>query len=363
LRICHVNLSKDFRGGERQTVALVRALDDRVGQKVVVRRGAPLHEEFARLDLSGVEVLPVANSPVAAVRATSGADLVHIHEGRTVTVGAVRSLLGTPFVVTRRVLKPPKDHFFARWCYRRATRIATVSNAVARNMRAYVAATPVTAIYDCIDVPPPDPSRVREIRQDLRADFVVGNVAELDDETKGQRTIIEAARRLQHESPEILFILIGRGRDEESLRAEAEDLPNVRFIGWSDQLSDYYAAMDMFVFPSRYEALGSAALEAMSFGLPVVASAVGGLPEIVTPGVNGFLVDSGDPARLAARISQLATDTILRDRLGRNALANAAAFSPDYVAEQYYELYLRAVYGVSWRWPKVASSKTRSESL
>lgn len=344
-------------------MSLVRALTERVPQKVVVRRDAPLHEEFARLDLANVEVAPVANSPIAAVRATCEADLVHVHEGRTVTVGAVRSLLGTPFVITRRVLKPPKDHFFTRWCYRRATRIATVSSAVAMTMRKYATTTPVNAIYDCVDLPPSNLESVRRIREDLKSAFIVGNVGELDDETKGQRTILEVARRLQRTAPDVLFLLIGRGKDESSLRSEAEQLSNVRFTGWSGNLSDYYAAMDLFIFPSRYEALGSAALEAMSFGLPVLASDVGGLPEIVTPGVNGYLADSGDSGRLASRVAQLAEDPILRDRLGRNALATAAAFSPETIAEQYYELYLRAIYGVSWRWPKVASAKTRSESL
>jgi glycosyltransferase involved in cell wall biosynthesis len=332
-------------------------------QKVVVRRGALLHDALSQNNFRNVEVLPVANSAIAAIRATSGADLVHIHEGRTVTVGAVRSLLGTPFVITRRVLKPPKDHFFTRWCYRRANRIATVSSAVAKTMRAYAIATPVNAIYDCIDVPASDPVKVREIREDLRAGLIVGNVAELDDETKGQCTILDVARRLQHMAPDIVFVLIGRGKDEAGLRSEAEQLPNVRSVGWSDRLSDYYAAMDLFVFPSGYEALGSAALEAMSFGLPVIASSVGGLPEIVTPGVNGYLVDAGESGALASRVSQLADDPVLRDRLGRNALATAAAFSPDAIAEQYHEFYLRAIYGVSWRWPKDASTRTRSESL
>ncbi len=363
MQICHVNLSKDLRGGERQTIALVRTLDGRVRQKVVVRRDAPLHDELTQLDLANGEIVPVANSAVAAICATRGADLVHVHEGRTVTVGAVRSLLGTPFIVTRRVLNSPKDNLVTKWCYRRALRIATVSKAVARTMRAYAVTTPVSTIYDSADVQPSSPMSVREIKEDLEATLVVGNVAELDDETKGQRTILEVARRFQYTDPGILFLFIGRGKDEANLKLEAEQLSNVRFIGWSDHLSDYYAAMDLFIFPSRSEALGSAALEAMSFGLPVLASAVGGLPEIVTPGVNGYLVDPGDSARLASRVAQLAEDQILRDRLGRNALATAAGFSPEIIAEQYYELYLRAIYGVSWRWPKVARAKARSESL
>ena len=362
MRICHVNLSKELRGGEHQTASLVETLRHRADQRVVVRRGSPLHEKLAGLALEKVDVVPVPNSPIAALRATSGSDLLHVHEGRSVPIGAARSLLGTPFLVTRRVLKAPTSRPSTRWCYRRAEHVVSVSQAVSRVMSGYSPSTPVSTIYDCVATV--DRARVSSpLNDELSGRFVVGNVAELDDGTKGQRTIIEVARRLEAELPNALFLLIGKGVDEGALKAEAEGLSNIRFVGWSDRLAEYYAAMDLFMFPSRTEALGSAVLEAMSQGLPVIASDVGGIPEIVQPGVNGFLVDATDVNTWTHRVAQLFGDSCLRSRLAQNAAVTAAAFSPEAIAEQYYSLYVNAVYGTAWAWPNLSPTKTRSESL
>ncbi len=363
MRICHINLSKELRGGEHQTVSLVRTLRHRAEQRVVVRRDSPLHHRLEKLELEGVEVVPVANSPIAAIRASSGTDLLHIHEGRSVSIGAVRSLLGTPFVLTRRVLKPPKSLPTTRWCYGRAEHVVAVSQAVGSVMSSYGVDTPVTTIYDCVATVKRRTANANEIDRDLGAKFVVGNVAELDDHTKGQRTILEVARRLEAEFPDVVFLLIGKGKDESRLRAEAEPLSNVRFVGWSDQLADYYAVMDLFIFPSRTEALGSAVLEAMSFGLPVLASEVGGIPEIVHSGVNGFLIDPCDTDEWARRVLQLNGNEKLRSRLAQNAAVTSAAFTPEEIAEQYYSLYVNALYGVAWAWPNLSPNKTYSKPL
>jgi glycosyltransferase involved in cell wall biosynthesis len=362
MRVCHVNLSKELRGGEHQTVSLVRALRHRVDQRVIVRRDSPLHACLEDLDLEGVEVVPVPNSPIAALKATRDADLLHIHEGRSVPIGAARSLLGTPFVVTRRVLKAPTSRPSTRWCYRRAEHVVSVSQAVGRVMKDYSPETPVTTIYDCVATERKDVADAL-IPGDFTDRLVIGNVAELDDDTKGQRTILEVARRLEADLPEAMFLLIGKGKDEAALRAESRELSNVRFLGWSDRLADYYAAMDLFIFPSRTEALGSAVLEAMSFGLPVIASQVGGLPEVVHPGVNGFLVDAENIDDWVSRVRQLCRDANLRARLARNAAVTAAGYKPENIAEQYYSLYVNAVYGVSWAWPSISPTKTHSESL
>ena len=362
MRICHVNLSKELRGGELQTVSLVQTLLHRAHQRVVVRKDSPLHDRLTDLDLERVDVVPVPNSPIAALRATGGSDLLHIHEGRSVPIGAARSLLGTPFLVTRRVLKAPTSRPSTRWCYRRAEHVVSVSHAVSAVMSGYSPSTPVSTIYDCVATAQRAPAD-SALSEGLSGRFVIGNVAELDDDTKGQRTIIEVARRLEDEIPNALFLLIGKGKDEAALKEEASGLSNIRFVGWTDRLIDYYAAMDLFMFPSRYEALGSAVLEAMSLGLPVIASDVGGIPEIVQPGVNGFLINPTDVNAWAHRVEQISNDSFLRSRLAQNAAVTAAAFSPEAIAEQYYSLYVNAVYGTTWAWPHISPSKTGSESF
>lgn len=344
MRVTHVNLSKAFRGGERQTLELMLALGEAVHSRCIVRRHGAFH---ARLSgVPGVTVVPVANSLPAALCASGAADLVHVHDGRTVPVGALRSALsGTPWLVTRRVLRTPGSNAATRWCYGRAGAIVAVSAAVAQAMRAYDPRLPLRTIHDCVPRLQADPGVSARLREEAGGGFLVGHVGALEDANKGQRVLLDAARLVALRDPGIRFLLVGDGRDEYALRALAADLPNVRFAGRVDNVADYYAAMDVFAYPSRYEALGSAILEAMSFGVPVVASRVGGIPEIVRDAVDGFLVPVNDPHALAARILELAGDAALRRRLGVEARARTGAFSAHDMARRYLALYDELVSG------------------
>jgi glycosyltransferase involved in cell wall biosynthesis len=108
-------------------------------------------------------------------------------------------------------------------------------------------------------------------------------------------------------------------------------------------IEDYYAALDVLVFPSRSEGLGSAILEAMSFGIPVVAAAVGGIPEVIEPGTNGMLFAAGDAEDLTAQLMRIADTAQFRRELGRRSVLTAASLSPERMAEQYVDLYHAAV--------------------
>lgn len=343
MRLCHINLSKELRGGENQTIALVECLAAHYSQSVVVRRDSPLHRRLDARRLEGVRILPVPSSVPAAVRAAREVDLIHVHEGRSVQAGALRSLLGTPFVVTRRVLTAPGSNPVTRWCYGRAAAVVGVSEAVSSIMRAYLGDGDVVTILDATPRLTADPAETAALRSRFAGKFVVGHVGELNDGHKGQLVIIEAARTALETRPELHFVLLGSGPDEERLRALARELPNVELEGRVDNVGDYYAAMDLFVFPSRDEALGSAILEAMASGLPVVASAIGGIPEIVEPGGNGLLFDAGDAAAMYAAVVKLADDAELRETLRAGALATARAHSAESCAQSYACVYERAL--------------------
>lgn len=345
-------MSKEFRGGERQTLALVRELASRIEQRVVVRRAAPLEHALANANGLRVEIRPVPNSIIAATRATSGVDLVHVHDGRSVLAAAGRALLGTPFIATRRVFKQPKARAATRWCYAQARSIVAVSDAVADVMRGYDVRCRVQTIRDCVPhLPEPDPARVHALRERFSEKILIGHVGQLDDKAKGQRLTIAAARRLQDRRPEIAFLLIGRGVDEPALRSEAGTLANVHFEGWSANIAEYYAALDVLVFPSRTEALGSSLLEAMSFGVPVVASSTGGIPEVVEPQVNGLLHPVDDLDRLVEHIVRLADNAELRRELGRHARETASRLSAGRMARTYLELYEQTLRCLSPRAP------------
>ena len=125
---------------------------------------------------------------------------------------------------------------------------------------------------------------------------------------KGQRHTLEAASRLERKKHDMVWILVGGGplRDELEHESERRGLrERVRFTGALPDVRPYLRAADVFVFPSLYEGLGIAVLEAMAMGVPVVAYDTGPLPEVVVHGETGMLVPSGDTEGLAAGVEAL----------------------------------------------------------
>ena len=336
MRVAHINLSADLRGSEYQTLALTRALTKEVDQRLILRSGSRLLERAAQV--RGCQIRPVANSFIAAARATEDCDLIHIHDTST-KAGALASLWGRPFVVTRRQLQPPANSLLTRWCYSRAAGLVGVSNAARDALQSYADDTErVQTIYDGVPLPEFAVADVPEGRK-REPRFIVACIGELDEAIKGQRTVFDAARALRKGYPEIAFWIIGRGKDEARLRAIAASLPNVRFGGWIADMTTCYRDIDLVVHPSRNEALGSVILEAMSFGIPVVGTRVGGIPEIVRPGYNGALVDIDDGQALAEQIAKLYLDPAQLRLQGANARRSAERFSTTAMATQYAALY------------------------
>jgi glycosyltransferase involved in cell wall biosynthesis len=118
----------------------------------------------------------------------------------------------------------------------------------------------------------------------------------------------------------------------------------VTFPGFISDRAAFFAALDLFIMPSRSEAWGLAAIEAMAHGVPVIASDTGGLPEIIESGNGGWLVPAGDPAALAQAITAAASDRdLLRDQ-GRRARERAGLFSVGRMVDQTEAFYQRFIH-------------------
>ncbi|RMF98807.1 MAG: glycosyltransferase family 1 protein [Gammaproteobacteria bacterium] len=342
MQITHLNLAGGFRGGERQTELLVRALAAQGWrQTVVARRGGALAERLAALP--GVALRRVRPSLAAVLPALADSRLVHVHEGRSARAAWLnRRLRGTPYLITRRVQHGPRKHWLNRRIHRDAAACVAVSAAIGESLQRLVPGLPVQLIRDAISEFPADPERAAAIRRRYLGagdGLLVGNVAALVDAHKGQRQIIEVARRLGDAQPPLVFLLIGSGPDEPRLRAAAAGLDRLHFTGFVDEVGDYLAALDIFYYPSRHEGLGSVLLDAMAFGLPVVATRVGGIPEIVDEPDNGFLCAVDDLEAQAAALTRLAQHADLRARIGASNRRHAADFAPANMAAAYIALY------------------------
>jgi glycosyltransferase involved in cell wall biosynthesis len=154
--------------------------------------------------------------------------------------------------------------------------------------------------------------------------FVVGWIGRM---TAVKRTgdVLQAVRRLREEGVDAVLCMVGDGPDRDSVEARAHELGIVRdslFLGYQDEVADYYAAFDALILPSANEGTPVSAIEALAGGRPVVATRVGGVPDVVRDGVDGFLVEPGDVDAMAERLSRLATDAPLRHRMGEAGRAS-----------------------------------------
>ncbi|HET9878147.1 MAG TPA: glycosyltransferase family 4 protein [Candidatus Limnocylindria bacterium] len=150
--------------------------------------------------------------------------------------------------------------------------------------------------------------------------FLVGVVARLERE-KGHRYAVAAMPQLVAAVPDAWLVLVGEGSEADALRAQIAELPapardRVVLTGRREDVAAITADLSVALLPSLREAQGISILEAMARGVPVVASRVGGIPEVITDGVDGLLVEPRDPSGLARALINLAASPDLRDRLG-----------------------------------------------
>ena len=343
--IAHVNVSQGYRGGERQTELLIQGLErSNLRQVLVARKGSLLAK---RINSAGLETRQVTGNPLGVALACKGVDLVHVHEGRSVYAAYLRSLCsGTPYIVTRRINNALGTHWLAHKAYRRAAIVVAVAPQVGDVIRQLAPEIDPQIVYSSTSGFEVDKAISKSIRDAYRGNLLVGHVGALDNNQKGQEFIIDVARQLEKSNPEIHFLLVGQGGDEKMLKEAAAGLRNLTFIGFVENVGDYLAAFDVFILPSLKEGIGSILLDAMEQGLPIVASNVGGVPEIVRDDENGILIEPARPDQLRAAILHLCAEPNLRFEMGQRGKLVATDFTANTMCEKYLDLY-RSILGTT----------------
>ena len=257
------------------------------------------------------------------------ADLLHCHLPLTGVVGRLAGrLAGIPVVYTEHNLMEryhPLTRRANRWTWPlQDTAIAVSAEVIASIERNVNHSVPVRLVLNGVHVDGFRPcleSRL-EIRRQLgipERSPVVGTVAVFRRQ-KRLDVWLRTAERTLRAVPEVHFVLVGDG----PLRNELENLAptlglegRVHFVGIQQRVRAYFSAMDVFLMSSRFEGLPLALLEAMAAELPVVASAVGGIPEAVVDGETGVLVALDDPGAAADAVTRLLADAELRKTMGQ----------------------------------------------
>jgi glycosyltransferase involved in cell wall biosynthesis len=188
--------------------------------------------------------------------------------------------------------------------------------------------------------------------------LIVGGVGRLD-AVKGFDILLSAAASLAAEYPNLYIALAGDGPLRQTLEAQAARLGianRVRFLGFRQNVSDVYQALDIFAMPSRCEALPYALLEAMTNQLPSVASNVGGIPEVIVHGETGLLTSVDDHHALATALKQLLDNPPLRQQMGRAARHRVIHhFSEREMVARTIDLYRRLLNGARTTTTRIAA--------
>jgi glycosyltransferase involved in cell wall biosynthesis len=163
--------------------------------------------------------------------------------------------------------------------------------------------------------------------------FTVGWIGRMTG-VKRTSDVLLAFKRLRERGVDAYLCMIGDGPEREVLERRAHELGIMKrtlFLGYQEQVAPYYAALDAMILPSGNEGTPVSAIEALAAARPVVATRVGGLPDVVREGEDGFLVEPGDVDELAERLERLATDGELRRRMGE---AGRARVLPRYSVQR-----------------------------
>lgn len=280
-------------------------------------------------------------------------DILHTYFFWSILFGRLLKLRG----VIRTLIENREDQGFnwgiheyswLRMTRRLPDRIICVSDAVKQVVmeREGIDEDRVVVIRNGVEPFPDVGNETAETRKELGLEghhLVVGMVANFNRSVKGVSLFLDAVPQIVRAVPDARFLLLGRGKEEKGLRDKARSMgiePYVLFAGFRRDIHRYYAIMDVSALTSFSEGLSITLLESMRCGIPVVATCVGGNPEVVVDGVTGYLVPSGDISAFASRTIKLLLDRGLRIRMGEEGRRRVERhFLLRDVAFRYLEIY------------------------
>lgn len=352
--ILHISRTMGYGGAERVVLQLCRETRGRFDRVVVCSCGGALEGELEALCVRHVRIPDIdRKNPLlmvwtlvrlARVVRRERIGVVHTHH----RMAAFYARLLCPFFGIRRAYTAHNVFYDRRALTRFALGgcwIAAVSACVADNLRDVYGVGAGRVIRNAVEPHPEGGPAAPLPARDGR--LLVGAVGRLSAQ-KGVAFFLRAIPLMEC-ADRCLFLIAGDGEERPKLEALADGLgvrERVRFLGYRADARAVIGQMDIVALPSLWEGSSLVSMEAFAAGRPVVASAVGGVPEIVRDGENGLLVPPGDARALAEALDRLAGDGELRARMGRRALeVQRAEFSMDRFRAEYAAFYRSLAFG------------------
>ncbi len=353
LAVLHVDTAATWRGGQNQVLLTASGMALRGHTSAIACRDDGVLS--SRAAAAGLEVRPLgfrgdlwppAILSLARLLRRERPRALLLHDPHAVSAGLLAARLAPrPRLVAVRRVDFPLRSAFSRAKYAGCDRIVVVSRAIGAVVEACgIDAARLRLVYEGVPDRTPVPGG-REVLASLGVPTgapVIGNVAALTDH-KDHATLVEAMALVRSRLPEARLVIVGEGHLRGALEARVRErglADRVVFAGFRRDLDRLLPAFSLFCLSSRLEGLGTSLLDAMAFGLPVVATTAGGIPEAVEDGVTGRLVPPQDPAALADALL-----AVLADEGGRRALGAAGRrrFLERFTADRMVEGTLRVL--------------------
>lgn len=354
--IIHISTPTSWRGGEQQTLYLIQELAERGFRQTLI---AAKHGELARRAASLCEVaaVPAGNAHllrwamnIARYSYARRAQIIHAHDSHAHTFAVLAATIfrsKVPVVVSRRVDVPigKTKASLRKYNHPRVGAIICVSDCVKGIVSDSVTRKSLLhTVHDGIRLERFSIGSTHALRRMLNCNDdvnIIGNVAALAGH-KDHVTFLRVASKLHAFDPSLVFVIVGEGQERGAIEHEIMRLgleKVVHLLGHRTNIEELLPDMNVFLFTSKTEGLGSSVLDAMACGVPVVATKAGGVPELIAHGYNGLLAEVANADELATHVQSILSNMELREAIVTNATEAVKNFTTSVMASKTIAVY------------------------
>ncbi len=360
LRILHIVTALSWRGGEQQVTYLLGELKAEVDAFVLCSVGSVMEQYCIQNRInytsvkkgSGIDLFYAKR--IKEVCVEYQIDLIHLHDAHAHTYAILAADFWknkVPLILSRRVDFPIKKKWTSKHKYNHSQikKILCVSDKIREiTSQGIKDKSKLKTVYSGIDLNKfAKPNNTLREEYGISEDvFLVGNTSALADH-KDYFTFLDVVKMVTDQEKSIRFIIMGDGPMMEEIKTYAKQLnleKQVIFTGFRNDIPTVITGLDLFFISSKTEGLGTSILDAFAAGVPVLATAAGGIPELVKDEETGLLRQVGDAAGLSQAIFRLQTDKKLREQLVKNASLFVQRFDKSNTAKQTFKCYKEALF-------------------
>lgn len=361
LRVLHLSSEMSWRGGEQQIAYLIEELEKKGIENFVVCKKRSAFEQYCRDNEINFLSVPFVNQydlfsawEVKKFCQEFNIDLVHAHSGYSHGLSVLSAILGnkSPIILSRRVDFPIKRNFISQLKYNHPSvrKIICVSHTIEQIVRKSVKKPErCITIHSGINL---ERFHGKVSSGLLRKEFnipdhkvLIGNISALAPH-KDYYTFVDTAELLIKKGLEAIYLIIGDGPERENIENYIEKkglTQHIILTGFRQDIPSVLPELDIFLITSKTEGLGTTVLDAFACKVPVIATAGGGLKELVKHETTGLLTEVGNPEMLSEQVIKLVKDKDLYNLLAKNAFDKVQEFSREHTAEKTLEVYKNLV--------------------